>query len=212
MLTEALEKAVLHSSWVRSEFGNSGVSVIAMDVSNSMKLPLLGAGGVQRFDVAPLMAMLWAGRGNQVITGVIGNTWKPLHLSSRPVLMATDEIGAHEGEAGYAINAHLILQDLLRKRQVVDRVLIFTDCRLWDNRMFNQSAGTDLGQWWRQYRRELAPQAKLYLFDLAGYEARGLECLDEDVYLIDGWKEGIPEILDATDADREHIGSLTSNG
>ena len=98
--------------------------MIAMDVSNSMKRQLFGAGGVQRFDVAPLLATLWASRGNAVITGMIGNTWKPLHLSSRPVLMAMDEIALHEGEAGYATNAHLILQDLLRKRQVVDRALV----------------------------------------------------------------------------------------
>lgn len=212
MLREALENAVLHSSWARSAFGNSGVSVIAMDVSNSMKRPLFGAGGVQRFDVAPLLSMLWASRGNHVITGMIGNTWKPLPLPLQPVLMAMDEIGAHEGEAGYAINAHLILRDLLRKRQVVDRVLVFTDCRLWDNRTFNQSAGTDLGHWWRQYRRELAPHAKLYLFDLAGYEARGLECLDEDVFLIDGWKEGIPDILDAAATDPELIATMRENG
>jgi len=212
MLTEALEKAILHSSWARSEFGNKGVSVIGMDVSNSMKRPLFGAVGAQRFDVAPLLAMLWAGRGNQVVTGMIGNTWKPLHLPSKPVLMSMDEIAVHEGEAGYATNAHLILQDLLRKRQVVDRVLVFTDCRLWDNRTFNQSAGTDLGHWWRQYRRELAPNARLYLFDLAGYAVRGLECLDEDVFLIDGWKEGIPEILAAAEADRELVANMSSNG
>jgi 60 kDa SS-A/Ro ribonucleoprotein len=212
MLTEALEKAILHSSWARSEFGNKGVSVIAMDVSNSMKRPLFGALGAQRFDVGPLLAMLWASRGNHLITGIIGNTWKPLHLPSKPVLMSMDEMAVHEGEAGYATNAHLILQDLLRKRQVVDRVIVFTDCRLWDNRTFNQSAGTDLGHWWRQYRRELAPHARLYLFDLAGYEARGLECLDEDVFLIDGWKEGIPEILAAAETDKELLGNMTSNG
>ncbi|HXB06370.1 MAG TPA: hypothetical protein VNW04_04625 [Puia sp.] len=212
MLTEALEKAVLHSNWARSEFGNGGVSVIAMDVSNSMKRTLGGAGEIQRFDVAPLLSMVWKSRGNTVITGMIGNTWKPLPLPFRPVLMAMDEIRAHEGEAGYAINAHLILQDLLRKRQVVDRVLVFTDCRLWDNRTFNQSAGTDLGHWWRQYRREVAPHARLYLFDLAGYEARGLECMDEDVFLIAGWKDGILDLLDAAASDGEYIGSIRENG
>ncbi len=204
MLTEALEKAVLHSTWAGLELGSNGVSVIAMDVSNSMKRPLIG-GDAQRFDVAPLLAAIWKNRGNQVITGIIGNTWKPQELPARPVLMGVDEFRSHEGEAGYAINAWLILQDLLRKKQVVDRVLLFTDYRLWDNRWFNQTAGTDLGHWWRLYREQLAPQARLYLFDLAGYGARSLEYLEDGVCLIAGWNENIFDVLDVLDRDREMI-------
>ncbi|HEY4290099.1 MAG TPA: hypothetical protein VGN00_23525 [Puia sp.] len=197
MLSEALEQAALHSSWSRSDFGKNEVSVIAMDVSDSMKCPVSGAGGSLRFDIAPLLALSWKNRGEQVITGIIGNTWKPIDFPGRPILSGTDELRLREGEAGYAINAHLILQDLLRKRQVVDKVLIFTDTRLWDNRTFNQTAGTNLGDWWRQYRRQVAPQAKLYCFDLAGYGAKPLEIMDDDVYLVAGWQEGVLNILNA---------------
>ena len=208
MLSEALEKAVLHSSWTQLGLGNSGVSVIAMDVSNSMKRPVNGSYGAYRFDIAPLLAMLWKSRGNEIITGIIGNTWRQLEFPARPVLLTVDEFRTHEGEAGYAINAWLILQDLLRKSQVVDRILIFTDCRLWDNRSFNQTAGTDLGYWWRLYRDRLAPQAKLYLFDLTGFgggNARTLECLENDVYLISGWNEKIPQILDVLDTNAAEV-------
>jgi len=216
MLSEALEKAALHSSWSRSGFGRGSVSLIAMDVSNSMKLPVNGYENVQRFDIAPLLAFSWKNRGDQVITGVIGNTWRPIEgpmtptadSAARiqgpvspiegpvmPTLSAVDRFGLHEGEAGYAINTWLVLQDLLRKRQVVDNVLIFTDCRLWGNRTFNQPAGTDLRDWWRQYRRQVAPRARLYLFDLAGYGGRPLEILEDDVYLIAGWRDRIFDVL-----------------
>ena len=213
MLAEALEKAVLHSTWSELELGSKGVSVIAMDVSNSMKRPLVSStcvepgngSGVQRFDVAPLLASIWKKRGDQVITGIIGNTWKQQELLERPVLLGVDEFRSHEGEAGYAINAWLVLQDLLRKQQVADRVMIFTDYRLWDNRSFNQTAGTDLRHWWRLYREQLAPHAKLYLFDLAGYGARSLEFVDDGVCLIAGWDEKIFEVLDVLDRDREII-------
>ena len=195
MLSEALELAVLNSTWGRSDFGRNAVSVIAMDVSNSMKRPVGAGADVLRFDVAPLLAMLWKSRGDQVITGFVGNTWKPVELSNRPVLSATDELRLREGEAGYAINAHLVIQDLLRKQQVVDKVLIFTDTRLWDNRTFNQAAGTNLGDWWRLYRNQMAPKAKLYLFDLAGYGARPLEILEEGVHLVAGWHEQVLDVL-----------------
>jgi hypothetical protein len=195
MLSEALELAVLNSTWSQSDFGRNEISVIAMDVSNSMKRPVSAGADVLRFDVAPLLAMLWKSRGDQVITGFVGNTWKPLELSNRPVLSATDELRQREGEAGYAINAHLVIQDLLRKQQVVDKVLIFTDTRLWDNRTFNQAAGTNLGDWWRLYRSQTAPMAKLYLFDLAGYGARPLELLEDGVHLVAGWNEQVLDVL-----------------
>ncbi len=196
MLTEALEQAALHSSWNRSGFGRRAVSVIGMDVSSSMRHPVEGYGLVQRFDIAPLLAFSWLSRGEQVITGVIGNTWRPMQGQVRPILSAVDQFRVHdEGEAGYAINAWLVLQDLLRKRQVVDNVLIFTDCSLWDNRTFNQPAGTDISHWWRQYRRELAPKAKLYLFNLAGYGMKALETPEDGVYLLAGWQERLLDVL-----------------
>lgn len=223
-LSEALEQAARYGSWAHSPFGSEGISVIAMDVSNSMKHPIddiagthlatpaqraaatdpavhsyPAASGVQRFDIAPLLALSWISRGSHVIPGILGNTWRNLDLPDRPILMSVDSFRTHEGEAGYGFNVWLVLQDLLKKRQVVDRILIFTDCRLWDNRFYHQPAGSDPGHWWRQYRRQVAPNAKLYLFDLAGYGARSLDCLEDNVFLIAGWKEGILDILDTFD-------------
>jgi 60 kDa SS-A/Ro ribonucleoprotein len=203
MLSESLEKAALHSSWSRSDFGRESVSLIAIDVSNSMKLPVNGYENVQRFDIAPLLAFSWKNRGDQVITGVIGNTWRPIGGPVPPTLSAVDRFGRREGEAGYGINAWLVLQDLLRKRQVVDRVLIFTDCQLWGNRSFNQPAGTDLANWWRQYRRQIAPQARLYLFDLAGYGVMPLQFPEDGVCLLAGWQERMPDVLAALEKTKE---------
>ncbi len=205
MLSEALEQAALYSSWSLSDFGKNAVSVIAMDVSDSMKTPITGAGGALRFDIAPLLALLWKQRGDKVITGIIGNTWKPMELTNRPVLSATNELGLREGEAGYAINAHLILQDLLRKGQAVDNVLVFTDSRLWDKRTFYQDAGANLGEWWRTYKRQVAAEAKLFLFDLAGYGAPPLQILEDDVYLVAGWQEQLPDILHAVSHPLEQL-------
>jgi 60 kDa SS-A/Ro ribonucleoprotein len=194
MLLEALEQAALHSAWNRTDLDKNVTCVIAMDVSNSMQHPVSGYNKVQRYDIGPLLAMILKSRGEQVITGIIGNTWKPLDLPLRPILGGIDQFHLREGAAGYAINAHLLLQDLLRKRQVVDKVMIFTDCRLWDNRPFNQPAGTDLGSAWKSYR-QIAPQAKLYLFDLAGYGVAPLQWREEDVFLIAGWHDRIFDLL-----------------
>lgn len=49
----------------------------------------------------------------------------------------------------------------------------------------------------------LAPGARLYLFDLAGYGSKPLECLEAEVYLFAGWKERMIDILDAIETGTE---------
>ena len=69
---------------------------------------------------------------------------------------------------------------------------MFTDCQMWN------SQGTKLsirGEW-RKYKK-FAPNAKLYLFDLAGYRAAPLDIVQDDVALIAGWSDRIFEILNA---------------
>jgi 60 kDa SS-A/Ro ribonucleoprotein len=197
MLTEALERAVMHNSWNRSAFGRGAVSVIAMDVSNSMKRSVCGNDTIQRFDVGPLLALSWKSRGDEVVAGIIGNTWRMIEMPLQPILASADQFRRHEGEAGCAINAWLVIRDLLRKEQVVDKILLFTDCQLWNSRTFDQSAGAGLVDWWRQYRRQIAPQAKLYLFDLAGYGIPPLRVPEEGVYLLAGWHARMPDVLAA---------------
>jgi 60 kDa SS-A/Ro ribonucleoprotein len=206
MLTEALERSAVHNSWNRSAFGRGAVSVIAMDVSNSMKRGVCGDDSIQRFDIGPLLAYSWKNRGENVIAGILGNTWRIIELPQRPILASADQFRRHEGEAGFAINAWLIVRDLLRRKQVVDKILVFTDCQLWDNRTFDQGAGADLGHWWRQYRRQIAPQATLYLFDLAGYGISPIRIPEEGVYLLARWRGRMPDVLAAMEQASQGIG------
>jgi len=198
LLQEALEQAIRHSADNMAGLDEQGRIVIAMDISPSMRYPVKEGSLVERFDIAPLLAMLLAGKGMSVSTGIIGNTWKHTTLPAYNLFDQLDQLRKKEGEAGYAINAHLVIRDLLRKGEVVDKVMIFTDCTLWNYRSFNQGVEADLGRIWRQYR-QIAPQAKLYLFDLAGYSKKPLECLEDGVYLIAGWNEKIFGVLKALD-------------
>jgi hypothetical protein len=171
-----------------------------MDVSNSMRRPVCGDERIQRFDIGPLLAYSWKARGEKVVAGVLGNTWRTIELPPPPaphlpILAATDQFRRHEGEAGFAINAWLVIRDLVRKKQVVDKILIFTDCQLWNNRTFNQDGVADICHVWRQYRRQIAPESTLYLFDLAGYGISPLRMPEEGVYLLAGWNERFFDVL-----------------
>jgi 60 kDa SS-A/Ro ribonucleoprotein len=162
---------------------------------------------IQRFDVGPLLAMLLQRRCRQVTTGILGNTWKTIDLRPGQVLAGVDQFHSREGEAGYATNGHLVIRDLLKRELIADKVIIFTDCQLWNSRPFNQTAGTDIRRLWRQYG-QINPHSKLYLFDLAGNGPARLDIPEENVYLVSGWSDRIFEVLKAMENGDEVIGKI----
>jgi hypothetical protein len=89
-----------------------------------------------------------------------------------------------------------VVQDLRQRREVVDKVMMFTDVQLWNSR----GDGGTLAQEWAEYRRTVAPNARLYLFDLAGHGTAPLEVRPETgVALIAGWSDKIFDVLTALD-------------
>jgi len=48
-----------------------------------------------------------------------------------------------------------------------------------------------------RYRAEVAPDARLYLFDLKGYGQAPLQVMRNSVFLIAGWSDKVFEVLDA---------------
>ena len=80
----------------------------------------------------------------------------------------------------------------------MDKVMIFTDCQMWDSHRGYYRSDKEIKDSWHKYK-ELYPQAKLYLFDLAGYGTSPLDLAEQDVYLIAGWSEKIFDVLSAVD-------------
>lgn len=78
----------------------------------------------------------------------------------------------------------------------MDKVMMFTDCQMWDS----YGAKKTIRKSWEKYK-EIAPDAKLYLFDLSGYGTTPLSTDDNDVCLISGWSDKVFEILDALEND-----------
>jgi 60 kDa SS-A/Ro ribonucleoprotein len=121
------------------------------------------------------------------------------------VLSNVQELYRREGEVGYNTNGHLVVQDLIRHNERVDKVMMFTDCQLWNS----TGDGNDLAKVWRQYRRTVAPQARLYLFDLAGHGSAPLDVREPDgVALIAGWSDKVFDVLQALEAGGTAIGEL----
>lgn len=190
VILNALEDAVMHSAKNIKGFGYDTSVVIAADVSGSMQKPISTKSKIQLYDIGLMLAMLMQSQCKNVVTGMFGDTWKIINMPQRNVLANVMEFYQREGEVGYATNGYLIIEDLIKRRQAVDKVMLFTDAQMYDsNNMFNSFEKS-----WNRYKA-IAPNARLYLFDLAGHGAQPLDVRRNDVYLIAGWSDKIFDVL-----------------
>ncbi|CCH54115.1 Telomerase protein component 1 Short=rTLP1 [Fibrisoma limi BUZ 3] len=196
MVLEALEDAVYASTANLRGFGADTRVVVACDVSGSMQQVVSPKSKVMLYDIGLLLGMLLQSRCRHVLSGMFGDKWKTISLPTKHVLTNVSEFYQRQGEVGYSTNGYLVLDDLIKRRYVADKVMFFTDCQMWDSATRNQVATNTLAAKWTKYK-QIAPNAKLYLFDLAGYGQAPLRAENNDVYLIAGWSDKIFDVLQA---------------
>ena len=191
-ILEALEDAVMVSAKNIKGFGFDTSVVIAADVSGSMQQPVSPKSKVLLYDIGLLMSMMLQSQCKNVVSGMFGDTWKRVPMPKNGILRNVDAFYKREGEVGYSTNGYLVNEDLLNRREKVDKVMLFTDTQLWDSNGGRNSFENS----WNQYK-SFNPNAKLYLFDLAGYGKQPLDVRKNDVYLIAGWSDKIFDVLNA---------------
>ncbi|MDQ3111201.1 MAG: TROVE domain-containing protein [Bacteroidota bacterium] len=194
MVLNALEDAVVASVKNVSGFDENTRVLIACDVSGSMQKPISPKSKVMLFDIGLMLGMLMQSKCKRVVSGMFGDRWKIINMPNRGILANVDEYYKREGEVGYATNGYLVIRDLINRRAVMDKVMLFTDAQLWNNK----NDGNALAQLWKTYKM-IAPNAKLYLFDLAGYGNTPISVQLDDVTLIAGWSDKVFDVLNATE-------------
>lgn len=202
---DALEVAVMLTAQNISGYKDETKVVIAVDVSGSMQRPISAKSKVQNYDIGLMLAMLLQSRCENVITGMFGDTWKVINVPKKNILSNVDEFHRREGEVGYSTNGYLVIKDLLERKKVVDKIMVFTDCQLWNSNNTNET----IAALWKQYKT-IAPNAKLYLFDLAGYGNTPLNVLRDDVFLISGWSDKIFYVLHAIENGSDALKMINS--
>lgn len=201
MVMDALEAAVKISANNIKGFGAETAVVIACDVSGSMQKAVSAKSKILLYDIGLMLGMLLQSKSKNVVSVMFGDTWRIINMPTQSVLSNVNEYYRREGEVGYATNGYLVIEDLLKRKQVVDKVMMFTDTQMWNS---NNDDNTFAASW-KAYKA-IAPKAKLYLFDLAGYGTVPVDVRRDDVYLIAGWSDKVFDILEAL----EHAGSALS--
>ena len=203
-ILDALEQAVSVSAASIKGF-DSGTSVLlACDVSGSMQRAVSPKSSILAYDIGLMLAMLLKSRCQKAVTGMFGDSWKIINVPSQGVLANVDAFYRREGEVGYSTNGYLVLEDLLNRKERIDKIMIFTDCQLWNSRN-----DTKITAVWNKYK-EISPDSRLYLFDLSGYGTTPLDIVRDDVFLIAGWSDIVFDILSAIDKGGDALSEINS--
>jgi hypothetical protein len=204
-IQEALEIAVVTSAQNIAGFDEATRVLIACDVSGSMQCAVSAKSTIMLYDIGLMLGMLLKSRCKNVVSGMFGDTWQVVNLPNDSVLQNVDAFYQREGEVGYSTNAYRVIQDLIRRKMPMDKIMFFTDCQLWDSTGKN----TRMHTVWQEYK-QMFPEAKLYLFDLTGYGNTPLDITHKDVYLIAGWSEKIFDMLEAIDSGSDALSEINA--
>jgi 60 kDa SS-A/Ro ribonucleoprotein len=193
-LLDALEKAVQASAASIKGFDHETRVLLACDVSGSMNRAISAKSKIMNYDIGLMLAMLLQSRCKNVQVGLFGDKWKTINVARANILAGVQELYKRTNEVGYSTNGYLVVKDLLDRKVQMDKVMLFTDCQLWDSKA---GGSQHIEFYWNRYKAKVAPGAKLYLFDLAGYGQSPLRLLQNDVYLVAGWSDKVFEVLAA---------------
>ena len=202
-ILDALEEATMISTQNIKGFNFSTSVVVACDVSGSMHKAISPKSKILLYDIGLMLGMLLQSRCKNVTSGMFGDTWKVINMPKRSILSNVNEYYRRSNEVGFSTNGHKVIKSLLNKRKVVDKVMLFTDMQLWNSHYNIES----IANVWKRYKR-IAPDAKLYLFDLAGHGNTPISAQKQDVYLIAGWSNKVFDMLHAMDSSKSVIAEI----
>ena len=193
-LMSALEQAVKHSAANIEGFDADTSVLLACDVSGSMCHPVSPRSTVECYDIGLMLAMLLKSRCRRVVSGIFGDRWEVVNMPGDNILQSATELRKLNGKVGYSTNGFKVIDYLVENKIIIDKVMFFTDCQLWNS----TGGNTSIERSWNRYR-QIAPNAKLYFFDLVGYGQSPLKITDSGVYLIGGWSDKVFDVLSAVD-------------
>ena len=190
---DALEDAAKYAAQNIPGFDADTRVLLASDTSGSMMRSVSSNSSVMCYHIGLLLSMLMKYRCKSAVTGMFGDFWKVYDMPSDNVLQNTVDMTKLAGEVGYGTNGYKVIEWLIKKGIEMDKVMLFTDCQLWDSNSW--SCDSLLPEYWERYKREVAPNARLYIFDLAGYGQSPISMKRDDVFCIAGWSDKVFDIL-----------------
>jgi len=186
-LQEALEKALEIS--VKNLPHIPGTTFMTADNSGSMRSSLSPRSTVSYSDIANLLQAMAYYISDNAITSVFGDGFAVVPVNKKDGIL-NNMLKFKNTSVGWATNAHLAIDHLIKNRIEVDRILLFSDMQTYDSRWGGAGVNPSL----KKYRKLINPNVIYYSFDLSGYGT--LTVPEKETYIISGWSEKVLNFID----------------
>jgi len=164
-------------------------TLVAIDVSGSMDSSISVRSRITLKDISIFYGILAKNYLKDSKVGLFGYSWKMVdELIDDNIFASHDRLS--KVEVGCSTNGYLAIKWLLDNKVKVDRIIMFTDCQLWDSSYYLDSESNIFGKLFYNYKK-VNPKVKLYIFDLAGYGTTPVDVREGGVYFISGYSDKI---------------------
>ncbi len=173
-----------------------GRTVIACDLSGSMSyVPISEYSSIYPVDIACILSAVSHRLCEDSIIYAFGSKIARLSMHSESGMLNNAK-HIREVNVGHSTYGYKVIEDLVLRRCVVDRIVIFTDMELYDES--KQPIETDNTLcYFNKYRRDVNKEVELYFVNLAAYGHFVTPQQEPHVTYISGWSEGILRYVEA---------------
>lgn len=202
-LMQAIDTAATMSTHNLPGFHPEDKVYVSVDTSGSMGTDVSENSTISYQDIGMMCAMMLHNITERIETSVFGQSLASITLTKGNILGNVEKASKFSGIVGHSTNGYLIPKYLIQEKKVFDKVVVFTDCQMYDNTEWGMWGGggeKSFKEYWSEYKKNVAPDSKLYIFDLAGYGKTPLSIQENDVHLISGWSEKIFSMIEATES------------
>lgn len=176
----------------------SGTTYICGDTSSSMDEPVSEKSSVWRSHIAFLLQAISAKFCDDAICSVFGT--KNMFVTMPKSSSILDNMKRAENtEAGHSTDAWLCIQDILKNKTHVDRIIMFSDMQCYDSYYGSESLVKQL----KKYRSTVNPNVYMYSVDLVGYGTLQIPEDDPRTLVMAGWSEKLLNFIPTFESDRK---------
>lgn len=189
---------------IRKSFENipymDGTTLIANDTSGSMHSSISRHSDLQRYQLALLLGSSAHKFTDKNYIGIFGEDWETVNLSKHfdGILSSVDKMEKFVGKVGHSTNGWKAIKWARENDKDIDRFLVFTDMQIWDSTSVYGVQNT-LRNEFQKYKKEVNPDAKIYMFDLAGYGDLVFPENHTDSVLVSGWSSNTFDFISMND-------------
>lgn len=172
-----------------------GTTMIACDTSGSMTFGISNHSQIRHIDIGLLLGSALDKFVDRGYFSVFGEDMEVVNITGTDILSSTVKARRMSGRVGHSTNGWKVIRWLRDEKKYVDRIMVFTDCQLWDSTTGFVPSSNTIREEFNKYKEEINSDAKIYLFDLNGYGTVSFPQNDNSSVMIAGWNSNIFDFI-----------------